>query len=390
MSASWWNLSSLTAPTEFSLFAGSADDENTSKWGDYSSMTVDPIDGCTFWYVNQYFDQNQIGSLHNWKTRIANFKLPGCRGTSLSPSAGLAFGSVATGVTSGPQTATLTNGLDVSLNISSIGFTGVNSADFAQTNSCGTSLGAGANCTINVTFTPRALGSRAAVLAVTDDASNSPQTIGLSGTGVVPVTLSSTSLNFGNVVIGTSHTTPPVTLTNNQSLPLTNISIVANPPFSQVNTCGTSIPAFATCSITVTYTPTVAGTQSGTVTISDNASNSPQTISVKGTGVSPVTFSPSSLKFGTVVVGNSSTPMSTTLTNRQAGALSITAITVIGLNSGDFSQTNNCPSSVSAGGTCTITVTFTPRASGARTAKVKVTDSASNSPQSVGLTGTGQ
>jgi len=390
ISASWWNLSTLTAPTEFSLFAGSADDENTSKWGDYSSMTVDPIDGCTFWYVNQYFTQNQTGTLHNWKTRISNFKLSGCRSTLLSPSSGLAFGSVATGITSAPQTATLSNGLDVALNISSIRFTGTNSTDFAQTNTCGTSLGAGASCTINVTFTPGALGSRSATLAVTDDASNSPQTISLSGTGVIPVTLSSTSLNFGNVVIGTRRTASAVTLTNNQSVALTNISIVANPPFSQVNTCGTSIASGATCSITVTYTPTVAGTQSGTVTISDNASNSPQTITVKGTGISPVTFSPSSLNFGTVVVGNSSNPMSTTLTNRQTTALTITAISVIGLSSDDFSQNNNCPSLVSAGGSCTITVTFSPHATGTRSAKVKITDSASNSPQNVGLTGTGQ
>lgn len=390
ISASWWNLASLTAPLEFSLFAGTGDEENTSKWGDYTSMTVDPIDGCTFWYVNQYFDQNQTATQHIWKTRVSNFKLPGCGGVALSPASGLAFGSVATGVTSASKSSTLTNGQNVALNISNIGFTGTNSTDFAQTNTCGTTLAAGASCTIDVTFTPQALGSRSAALAVTDDASNSPQTSSLSGTGIVPVTLSSTSLNFGNVVIGTSRTASAVILTNNQSVSLTKISIVANPPFSQQNTCGTSIAAGSTCSITVTFTPTVAGTVSGTVTISDSASNSPQKISVKGTGISPVTFSPGSLNFGTVLIGNSSSPMSTMLTNRQTTALTITAISLIGVNSADFSQTNNCPSLVSAGGSCTITVTFTPHATGTRSAKVKVTDSASNSPQSVSLTGTGQ
>jgi len=181
-----------------------------------------------------------------------------------------------------------------------------------------------------------------------------------------------------------------VILTNNQNVSLTNISIVANPPFSQQNTCGTSIAAGATCSITVTFTPTVAGKQSGTVTISDSASNSPQIISVTGTGVNPVTFSPSSLNFGTVAVGTSSNPMSTTLTNRQKVALTITGISITGTNSGDFSQTNTCPSSVPAGGTCTISVTFTPGGTGSRSGKVKVNDDASTSPQSVGLSGTGQ
>jgi hypothetical protein len=353
-------------------------------------MTVDPIDGCTFWYVNEYFTQNQTGTQHVWRTRISNFMLPGCGAVSLLPASGLAFGSLAVGNTSAPQTATLMNNQNVTLNISSIGFTGTNSADFAQTNTCGSSLAAGASCTISVTFTPGALGSRSATLTVTDDAGNSPQAISVSGTGVAPVTLSSTSVNFGNVVIGTSSTAPAVTLTNNQNVALTKISITAILPFSQTNTCGTSIAAGAQCKITVTFSPTVTGAQSGTVTVSDSASNSPQTISVKGTGVNPVTFTPTSLNFGTVAVGTSSNPMSTTLTNRQKVALTITGISITGLNSADFSQTNNCPSSVSAGGTCVITVTFTPQATGSRSAKVRVTDNASTSPQTVGLSGTGQ
>lgn len=390
ISASWWNLATLTPPTEFSLLAGSADQENASQWGDYTSMTVDPVDGCTFWYVNEYFTQNQTGSQHVWKTRISNFKLPGCGAVALLPASGLAFGSVAVGNTSASQAATLTNSQNVALNISSIGFTGTNSTDFSQINTCGSSLAAGAHCTISVSFSPGALGSRSATLTVTDDAGNSPQSIGLSGTGIAPVTLSSTSLNFGNVVIHTSSTAPAVTLTNNQNVALTNISISAAAPFSQVNTCGTSIAAGAQCKITITFSPTVTGAQSGTVTITDSASNSPQTIAVKGTGINPVTFNPTSLNFGTVAVGSSSSPMNTTLMNRQKIALNITGISIAGLNSADFSQTNNCPSSVAAGGSCTITVTFTPHATGTRSANVKVTDDASTSPQSVRLGGTGQ
>jgi hypothetical protein len=181
-----------------------------------------------------------------------------------------------------------------------------------------------------------------------------------------------------------------VTLTNNQNVALTNISIVANAPFSQINTCGTSIAPGAKCKITVTFTPAVLGTKTGAVTISDSAATSPQTIAVRGTGASPVTFSPTSLSFGTVAVGNASSPLPTTLTNHQKTPLTINSISIIGTNSADFSQTNNCPGSLAAGGTCTISVTFSPRASGSRSGKLKIVDNAVNSPQNVALSGTGQ
>jgi hypothetical protein len=78
INAAWWNLRSGTAPTRHRIFTGSADEKNSTQWGDYVSMTVDPIDDCTFWYVNEYFATNQTGFPLTWKTRIANFKLSTC------------------------------------------------------------------------------------------------------------------------------------------------------------------------------------------------------------------------------------------------------------------------------------------------------------------------
>lgn len=78
--ASWWNLPSSGLPAEVSLFSGTADEENNSDWGSYSSMTVDPVDGCTFWYSNEYYVQNQTGSMIDWNTRISTFKIPTCPG----------------------------------------------------------------------------------------------------------------------------------------------------------------------------------------------------------------------------------------------------------------------------------------------------------------------
>jgi len=77
ISASWWNLAKNTTPTELLIQAGSGDELDSVQWGDYTSMTVDPVDGCTFWYVNEYFTQNQTTQL-DWQTRIANFKVSTC------------------------------------------------------------------------------------------------------------------------------------------------------------------------------------------------------------------------------------------------------------------------------------------------------------------------
>jgi hypothetical protein len=76
---SWWSLHSQLAPKEVVIYNGGGDEENSPRWGDYSSMTVDPVDGCTFWYVTQYFAQNQTGNQINWNTRIGNFKISNCK-----------------------------------------------------------------------------------------------------------------------------------------------------------------------------------------------------------------------------------------------------------------------------------------------------------------------
>ncbi len=394
MNASWWNLTSDTAPDEFTLYDGTADLENTWHWGSYDSMTVDPVDGCTFWYVNEYYPQNQTGTEIIWHTRISNFQLPGCgqsSGVTVSPTS-LNLGSLGVGSTSSSQPVTLTNNSGSALTINNIGFSGGNAGNFGQTNTCGTSVANGGTCTINVTFTPNTTGAFSSTLEITDSASNSPQAVSVSGTGVTAVTLSATSISFGTVFIGSSSTAPAVTLTNNQSVPLTNISIsVSSSSYSQVNTCGTSIGAGAQCTITVTFSPKSAGTLTGTVTISDSGSSSPQTISLKGSGKQPVNLAPATMAFGTVAVGTTSGQKNETLTNNQKVELTFSSITITGNDPGDFNISGNtCGSEVGAQSECIVTLDFAPKAKGARTATLQFTDSAGTSPQTVNLTGTGQ
>jgi hypothetical protein len=128
------------------------------------------------------------------------------------------------------------------------------------------------------------------VVQLTDDASNSPQYISLSGngtggTGSPPVTLSSSSLSFGNQAINTIGSAQTVTVFNDQGVALHFSSIQAIFPFQQTNTCGSSIPANSSCTVSVAFGPTTAGAQTGAVQVTDDASNSPQYISVSGSGI---------------------------------------------------------------------------------------------------------
>jgi len=389
IAASWWNLSNQTSPTEISLYSGSGDEENQSNWGDYTSMTVDPVDNCTFWYVNEYFAVNQT-STPNWNTRVSNFSLPTCGPVTLTPSP-LSYGSHAVGTTSVAQHLTLKNGETGFLAISNISFGGANPSDFKQTNNCGAGIAQGATCTISVIFAPTATGTRSATLSVTDSATNTPQTVSMSGIGTAPVTLSATTLNFGTLFVKTSKTATAVTLTNHMNVALTgiNIAITGASSFTQTNTCGTSVAAGGNCTITVTFTPVVPGKQTGTVNIADSAINSPQTIALTGTGKLPVSVSPLTLSFGTVTVGTTSAAKNVTVTNNLPTALSIGTINFTGTNPGDFAQSNTCGSTLASLAKCTISVTFTPQATGTRSAKLTVNDGANTSPQTVSVSGTG-
>ena len=181
--------------------------------------------------------------------------------------------------------ATLTNTGSVSLTITSIQTTG----DFAQTNNCGSSLAGGAKCTINVTFTPTAMGSRTGTLSVNDNATPSPQTVSLSGSGTI-VSLSPSTLSFGNVSVGIASAPQTITLTNvsASTLKVTGVSITGTNAgdFTQTNTCGSSVAAKASCTITVTFTPTAAGSRRATLNVSDNGGASPQGVALSGIGTS--------------------------------------------------------------------------------------------------------
>src|SRR5207253_14001 len=141
-------------------------------------------------------------------------------GVSFTPTS-LTFASQQVSTTSAAQGVTLTNSGSTVLTISSIGITGTNSGDFAQTNTCPISpntLAASGTCTINLTFTPTAAWSRTASVSVNDNAAGSPQTVALSGTGTAPgVSFTPTSLMSYSKLVRSTSAAQGVTLTNSGS-----------------------------------------------------------------------------------------------------------------------------------------------------------------------------
>ncbi len=331
---------------------------------------------------------------------------------SLSPTS-LAFGNVTTGTTSAIQYSTLSNNGSTTLTISSLVISGPPFA-FSGLGTCGASLAPGGTCTISVKFSPTATGTFTGKVTVNDSATNSPQTLGLSGTGTSstpsgPVaSFSPNPLNFGSVSVGNTSSVAYLTLTNKggSALSITGSYTItganaADFAFAGVGSCpgvGGTVAAGASCLISLKFTPKASGTRTAQVNVSDNASGSPQSVALTGTGSSTsgpvVSLSPSSVNFGTLSVGSTSSVVYVTLKNIGASALTLTSsFTITGTDAADFAFAGlgNCPGvggTIGAGSSCLISLKFTPKATGTRTAHVNLFDNAANSPQAIPLSGT--
>jgi hypothetical protein len=261
------------------------------------------------------------------------------RAQTLNPTSSV-FGNVVVQTTSVAKAVLLTNSQTVPLTISGITVSG----DFAETSKCPIApktLAAGATCQILITFTPSVLGARTGTVTVNDNGSNSPQTAQLSGTGVSPVVLSNSSLGFGNQVLNTASAVKTVSLTNYQTVPLTISGISISGDFGQTSNCPVSpntLAARSICTISIVFTPTVVGARTGTLTVNDNAANTPQTVQLSGSGIAPAVLTPATLVFANQFVNSTSGAKVVTLTNNQRVPLGIASITT----SGDFAQTSNC------------------------------------------------
>jgi hypothetical protein len=203
--------------------------------------------------------------------------------------------------------------------------------------------------------------------------------------------VSPASLNFGSQGVGTTGTPQTITISNPSNVSFNIASIAASGNFSQTNNCGASLPIGDHCAVNVTFAPTATGLQSGAITVTDSTKISPLAIPLSGTGVNGpfLTPAPSRVNFAPQGLGTSSNPAVIMFVNSGNAVLNISSIGITGTNASDFSLKNACGSSLAAGASCSVNVTFTPTAGGSRTASVSISDSAPGSPQAVDLSGTG-
>ena len=286
---------------------------------------------------------------------------------------------------------------------------------------------AGGTCTFSIVFspnpnpplTPAGLGPQSAVLTITGSNDTVPLTVSLTGTGVQPVTVTPATLPFGNQALSTLSAPLSVTITNNLSTPLSGSSLGFNITGSGSNnfqtgasTCSSTLLAAAggTCTFSIVFspsptppaTPAGLGPQSALLTITGSNDTVPLTVSITGTGVQPVTVAPATLPFGNQALNTLSAPLSVTITNNRSTPISGTSLgfNITGPGSNNFQTgASTCGSTLlaAAGGTCTVSIVFspspnpaaTPAGLGPQSAVLTITGTNDTVPLTVSLTGTG-
>jgi hypothetical protein len=319
-------------------------------------------------------------------------------GTGLLPvslSANLTFAATDVGSSSPSQNMTLTNNQSQALT-----FTYATSGDFSAvgngTAPCNGTLAAKAKCTFAVTFTPTQDGLTKGELSILSGGT-SIIAGGLSGTGqdgaTSTLTFSPASDSFGDVILNTP-IAKSVSIKNAGSASVTFTSITGIGPYTVVPSgttpCSGTLNSGKSCTVTVTFTPVVTGSSLGGITVVSNATVGTEIQNATGTGVLPVSLSPTSLSFGDVTVGTTSAVQVVTVTNNGATAVPITSV----VPSGDFIYTSGggipCGASVPANSTCTLGVEFSPTSATAITGDLTFNYAAGESPAVVSLSGTGE
>ncbi len=381
-----------TMEGEVTLLAGLGSQSSGGKdrWGDYASVTIDPTDDCTFWFTQEYLKSTGQNGGFNWSTAIGSFNFPGCGGT---PNFSLNAIPSSVSVAEGGTATTTVNVVPVN------GFTGSVTLSKLSGLPTGVTVGFSPNpTTTSSTLTFTASGTAAkgtSTVTIQGVSGGLTQTAMLNltvtgGSGGGTVTLTPGSLVWGNVVVGVAGAPKNVTLKNGGSTALTITKISATGDFglgTSAKPCVSPLAAGASCMIKVTFTPTELGALTGTLSVTDNATGSPQTVSLSGTGTAQATLTPTSDTYTAQTVGTTSAAKVFTLANKQSVAL--TGISPSA--TGDFSiSSTTCSSSLAAKTSCKISVVFKPTAIGTRTGELQVSDSAVGSPQTSSLTGTGK
>ncbi|MHB8302261.1 MAG: choice-of-anchor D domain-containing protein [Acidobacteriaceae bacterium] len=285
--------------------------------------------------------------------------------TDTLSSTSLVFPATPVGQTATAQSVTLTNSGDTALTQLAIQAVGVG---FAETSTCGGTLAAHSSCVLTVTFHAAAAGAVAGQVDVAD--ALRAQVISLSGSGQTAAedNISPLALNFGGQTVGGTSPAQTVTLSNNGQAELTGIRLQsANPDYVFTTSCGATLQVGRSCGIQVAFAPHATGPDAGTLAVVDALRT--QQVQMNGTGtMANMTLVPSALNFGDLGVQTSSQAQTLLLSNGSTGALTGISLTA----TGPFTQTNNCGTSLPSGGTCSISVVFSPNATGPQNGSVAV------------------
>ena len=337
---------------------------------------LDPAGTCTLTFT---FTPKSAGALTSTYT-LKDVDNPGepllvvLNGTATGAAAGtptpvlspptLAFGTVMIGTTSAAQNATLSNTGTAAQPISSVAVSGTNASAFMATNSCTTSLAAGASCTIAVTCTPTSVGTLSGTLAVNYPSPQPQQTVGLTCAGAAAAAaqaaLAPSTADFSTVTAGTVSPAQTFTLTNsgNAPLPITSVTLVGSNALSfaiGANTCTTSLAAGAACTIAVTFAPSAAGVYSATLTIADSVGT--QTSALSGTGAALADFGLTATPGTETVLAGASTTFMVDVTSAQGLFTQPVTLSATGLPPG--ATVSFAPATVTPGangGTTTMTI----------------------------------
>ena len=301
----------------------------------------------------------------------------------------LSFKSQLLNVASSPQTATLTNLGATTVTIASIASSGT----YTATSPCSI-LASGQSCTVQVTFTPDALGTTNGAVTITSNAQSGTQTIGLTGTAIPGLEITPAVLSFGTIPVGGSSQPLAVMLRNRRSTAIDLESIATTGNYSQSNNCAASLGAGKTCAISVRFQPTASRAVPGALSLMvSDGSNPAVGLSGSGSGsvITHVSLSPSSVDFGNETLGTTTPMQIVTLTNTGATSLTFQSVSVSSPYILEARQPT-CTGMLPPGGQCILVVSFAPPLAAGPASypgAITIVDSDPSSPQVIGLSGKG-
>ena len=328
----------------------------------------------------------------------------GSGGVALAASAGgFTWGATQVGSMNSspsPSQILLNNSSSSNIVITAINKSGTNAAEFTVSGSCVSvspvTIAPGGSCNLGATFLPGATGTRTATLTVTSSAATNPS-ISLSGTGsstpVASIALNRQSIAFPTQTVATTSFAQSVTVTNSGSamLTVTQVTTSPMPEFVSTNNCTSVLPG-GNCSVAVVFTPTAAGTRSGTVTVTTNVGTN--NIVLAGNAVlTPIpiaTADRTTLTFPQTLVNSKSAMTSMTFTNTGNAPMQISNITLGGADAGQFKMgsTTTCANgTLAAFASCKIDMTFEPTSKGGKSAAVTVSHNAGGGATTTAVTG---